>query len=158
MPTIILTNETYRRLLQRVLSFDDQPEDVIVRLLDEADGGSGSQTLAAGRRRESPTRAAPGSVAPIKAYWIPILKVLAARDGAAHSNEVVDALEAEMAEIFTEHDRLPLQSGETRWRNRARFARLRMKEAGLLSDSSDRGIWEMTPDGERFLRQEEEAR
>jgi restriction endonuclease Mrr len=56
-----------------------------------------------------------------------------------------------MAEMFTERDREPLRSGGIRWRNRVRFARLRMKEAGLLSDSSHRGVWEMTDMGQAYL-------
>lgn len=48
-----------------------------------------------------------------------------------------------------------LRMGEVRWRNRARFARLRMKERGLLNDKSARGIWELTDAGRRFLDEEE---
>jgi restriction endonuclease Mrr len=63
-----------------------------------------------------------------------------------------------MGDVFTERDRQPLQSGGIRWRNRARFARLRMKERGLLSSSSEHGIWEITPYGREFLSQEEANR
>jgi len=139
-----------------VVSFDDQPEDVIARLLDEVEGAAVTDS---GRDsdHEGPSRAAPGSVLPIKAYWVPILQVLVEKEGAAHSNDVIDALEARMAEMFTERDREPLRSGGIRWRNRARFARLRMKEAGLLSDSSHRGVWEITPQGRAFLALEEKT-
>ena len=89
---------------------------------------------------------------PIRAYWVPILQVLEEAGGKAHSNDVIDALESRMAKMFTERDHEPLQSGNIRWRSRARFARLRMKEQGLLSDSSDRGVWEMTPLGIAWLR------
>jgi hypothetical protein len=157
MPDISLTPPTYKRLLQRVTSFDDQPEDVIVRLLDEAEGG-GAPADPVPDSLKAPSRAAPGSVLPIRAYWVPILQVLVEKEGAAHSNDVIDALETRMAEMFTERDRQPLQSGAIRWRSRARFARLRMKEAGLLSDSSHRGVWEITPQGRAFLALEEKTR
>jgi hypothetical protein len=46
-----------------------------------------------------------------------------------------------------------LDMGEVRWQNRARFARLRMKEQGLISSDSPRGIWEITAEGRRHLDQ-----
>ena len=149
MPDIQLTPDTYSRLLKRVVSFDDQPEDVVARLLDETDGSIGGPTL--GHAPEPATRAAPGSVLPLNAYWIPILEILEDSNGEAPANDVIDALETRMASVFTERDRQPLQSGAIRWRSRARFARLRMKERGLLSSNSPRGLWAITPAGREFL-------
>src|SRR4051812_41831521 len=48
-------------------------------------------------------------------------------------------------------------TGEVRWRNRTRFARLRMKERGLLSDMSPRGIWEMTDAGRGYTSRSNEV-
>jgi hypothetical protein len=149
MPDIQLTPDTYSRLLKRVVSFDDQPEDVVARLLDEVDGVIG--TPAPDNAPEPATRAAPGSVLPLNAYWIPILQILEDANGEAPANDVIDALETRMGAIFTERDRQPLQSGAIRWRSRARFARLRMKERGLLSSNSPRGLWAITPAGREFL-------
>ncbi|HET8954985.1 MAG TPA: winged helix-turn-helix domain-containing protein [Solirubrobacterales bacterium] len=137
-----------------MISFEDRPEDVILRLLDRAESDLGSDDSRA-PRRESPSRAAPGSVAPIQAYWIPVLQVLEESGGAAHSNDVIDALESRMVGVFTDRDYQPLRSGEVRWRNRVRFARLRMKEKGLISDSSRRGVWAITSRGRAYLRKAE---
>jgi len=82
---------------------------------------------------------------------VPILEVLLEMGGSAPSNDVVDALGERMKDQFTPADHLRLKSGETRWRNRARFARLRMKERGLLKASSHRGVWEMSPLGYEYL-------
>jgi len=150
MPEIKVSETTYLRLLKSAVSFDDQPEDVIIRLLDAA-GSKTSDSSEQPAERKAPTRAAPGSVLPIHAYWGPILRVLEDRGGAAHSNDVIDALEERMDGMFTPQDRERLRSGDIRWRNRTRFARLRMKEKGLLSDASDRGVWEITPEGREFL-------
>lgn len=57
-----------------------------------------------------------------------------------------------MGAVLKERDRETLRNGEVRWRNRARFARLRMKERGLLSDTSHRGIWEITELGRAYLK------
>jgi hypothetical protein len=155
MPDISLTKSSYQRLLRQAISFNDRPEDVILRLLDQAESSPSSGSDSSGKR-ESPSRAAPGSVASIQDYWVPILRLLEEAGGAAHSNDVINALEKRMADVFTERDHQPLQSGETRWRNRARFARLRMKERGLLSDSSRRGVWAITLLGREYLQKAED--
>lgn len=56
-----------------------------------------------------------------------------------------------MGDMFTAKDRGQISSGAIRWRNRARFARLRMKERGLLVSNSQHGVWEMSDDGRQFL-------
>ncbi|HET8813777.1 MAG TPA: winged helix-turn-helix domain-containing protein [Solirubrobacterales bacterium] len=157
-PSINISEGTYQRLHRHTLSFEDTPEDVILRLLDRAEGSDGaapSPSSPSPPRSGGPSRAAPGSLLPLTAYWIPILRFLDENDGAAPSNDVLDALEERMGDKFTAKDREPLRSGAIRWRNRARFARLRMKERGLLSDRSHRGIWEITPFGRQFLAEEE---
>jgi restriction system protein len=151
MPSIELSEETYQQLLRLATSFEDRPEDVIRRLLDSSRPDLPAPSAP---RAEVPFRAAPGSVLPVEAYWVPILEVLLEMGGSAPSNDVVDALEERMKDQLTPADHLRLVSGETRWRNRARFARLRMKERGLLSSSSRRGVWEMTQRGRRYLEEE----
>lgn len=164
MKTIELTEDVYSRLHSHSLSFEDSPEAVILRLLDEAEGGDDDSAAAAPvppspgpRPSGSAQRAAPGSLVPLTEYWIPILRYLDEQDGAAHSNDVLEAIGEEMSTILTDKDRQPLRSGAIRWRNRARFARLRMKERGLLRPSSHRGVWEISDDGLRFLAESEKA-
>jgi hypothetical protein len=70
---------------------------------------------------------------------------------------VIDALEERMSGVLADRDRERLQSGEIRWRNRARFARLRMKERGLISDASRRGVWAISDRGRGYLAMREEA-
>jgi len=147
MPNIFLSDSTYKRLRGIAVPFEDQPEDVIVRLLDQAEEGD----LEANRPPPRLSRAAPGSLLPLSAYWGPILRVLEEAGGAAASNDVLDALEERMGDMLTEKDRERLRSGSIRWRNRARFARLRMKEQGLLSETSQRGVWEITEEGRNHL-------
>ena len=148
MPNIRLSDSIYQRLLRRAISFEDSPEDVIARLLEQTDG---PDTPVADPKEELPSRAAPGSVLPVHGYWIPILELLEEAGGAAPSNDIVDALEERIQGMLMPRDFQPLKSGEIRWRNRARFARLRMKERGLLSDTSHRGVWEITDAGRAYL-------
>jgi Mrr N-terminal domain len=156
MKTLKVTDPTYERLLQFVTSFEDEPEDVIVRLMDQAESVSGAKAPSSQKKKSS--RATPGSILPVREYWLPILETLEEAGGAAPSTEVIDSLEERMKDVLAERDREPLKSGEIRWRNRARFARLRMKERGLISDSSHRGVWAITPTGSAFLRLERKSK
>jgi hypothetical protein len=153
MHSIELSEPIYKRLLQRAISFEDRPEDVILRLLEDTEGSASAvdPTFQASRR------AAPGSVLPVEEYWVPILEVLVEAGGHAPSNDVIDALEERMSNVLADRDRERLKSGEIRWRNRARFARLRMKERGLISDTSRRGIWAITPLGHQYLDMRKES-
>lgn len=156
MPEIKISSPVYQRLLRRSISFDDTPNDVIDRLLDQAEGTAASgNDSSASLRTEAP--APPGSILPVGDYWLPILSTIAEAGGSAHANDVIDALEERMGDALKDRDRETLRNGEVRWRNRARFARLRMKERGLLSNTSQRGIWEITPAGRAYLKLNRQA-
>lgn len=158
MPRIDLSTPTYRRLVKRAISFDDSPEDVIRRLLDEVEGEQPEQELKEQPEQELNEdkrfggRAAPGSILPEREYWLPILEILADAGGGAPANDVIDTLGHKMRDLLTPGDFEVLRMGEVRWRNRARFARLRMREQGLLSDTSPRGIWELSDRGRLYLK------
>ena len=158
MPELEISAALYERLLRRIASFDDTAEDVIRRMLDEVEsapqsvqgkhvapgaGGSGSQ----------PSREAPGPLLSLSNYWLPILQILDEAGGWASANEVITALPERIGNELTDADLESVRNGEIRWRNRARFARLRMKERGFLATGSPRGIWEITDPGRTYLRQ-----
>jgi hypothetical protein len=158
MPTIVLSETTYQRLHNHATSFDDQPEDVIVRLLDQADeDGDPAPGPPEVSRPARASRATPGSLLPLTAYWVPILRILDEAGGAAPSGDVLEALDERMGDMFTRKDRELIASGAIRWRNRARFARLRMKERNLLSGTSQHGVWEITDEGREYLAQSEQG-
>jgi restriction endonuclease Mrr len=81
-----------------------------------------------------------------------MLEVIEQVGGAAAANAVIDALGERMKGLLTPRDYEILGMGEVRWRNRARFARLRMTEQGLLSSTSHRGVWEITNAGRQYLK------
>jgi hypothetical protein len=152
MPEIKLSSPVYRRLLRRSLSFDDTAEDVIGRLLDQTESKTDSSRNDGEALLGNEAPAPPGSILPVSEYWLPILSIIAAAGGSAPANDVIDALEERMGDALKDRDRETLRNGEVRWRNRARFARLRMKERGLLSNASPRGVWEITEVGSAYLR------
>jgi len=147
--SIDLSAATYKRLLQHIESFEETPENVIQRLLDAVEGGVANTSPELKSTAELLKEE--GALLPESEYWIPILEILVTRKGAARGRDVIDALEARLGKQLTARDHDVLEMGEVRWRNRARFARLRMKEQGLISDQSPRGIWEITEKGRRFL-------
>jgi hypothetical protein len=162
MPYIEVADETYSRLLQRSESFSDTADNVIVRLLDATAPKPDASVHSVQRRsirnetRQATPRAIPGSILPEREYWVPILEILTEAGGAAPASDVIDALGDRMRGMLTQRDYESLSMGDIRWRNRARFARLRMTEQGLLSADSPRGIWELTEQGCKHLEEERE--
>lgn len=152
MPKIELSSPVYQRLLRRSVSFGDTAEDVIGRLLDQVEGGADPVINDSNALLQNQAPAPPGSLLPIGAYWLPILGIIAEAGGSAPANDVIDALGERMDDVLKDRDRETLRNGEIRWRNRARFARLRMKERGLLRDTSPRGVWEISELGDAYLR------
>jgi hypothetical protein len=149
VPKIELSDPAYRRLLRQSTSFADSAEDVVLRLLDLAEHSESIQPHQPNQRQIS--RATPGSILPEREYWRPILGIIAEAGGSAAANDVIEVLGERMKDAFKARDLDLLKMGEVRWRNRARFARLRMREQGLLSQTSHRGLWEITDAGRRYL-------
>jgi hypothetical protein len=160
--TLRLSDQSYERLLRQSRSFDDTAEDVIARLLDVAESRplrpddevlpkNGRVAGAAPRKRGDRGRAAPGSILPEREYWPAILATLNEAGGSAHANDVIESVGVRLKGRLHAADLEDLEIGEVRWRNRTRFARLRMKEAGLLRADSPRGVWEITDRGRDYL-------
>jgi hypothetical protein len=107
-----------------------------------------------GRAKEEGTRsrAPKGSLLDERAYWKPILEILASSDGGrAPAREVVDRVGEVVDERLTPLDREQVSSGGLRWHTRVMFARLRLKDAGLLKRDSPRGVWEISDAGRQAL-------
>jgi len=146
-----VSDRTYKRLLRQTESFEDTPETVLERLLDFAE--QGGQTAEHRPKPTSPLLKEEGGLLPESEYWLPILQILVQAGGKARSREVIAALGDRLRPELRPRDYEVLDMGEVRWQNRARFARLRMKEQGLVSSASPRGIWEITQEGYRYLNE-----
>jgi hypothetical protein len=157
VPEITLSDSILQRLFAQATSFEDGVEAVIERLLDQAErsgSGPGRQEIeeASFRLRRD------GGLLPEGEYWAPILELLEEAGGGARGSDVIDALEGRLSGSLGPKDHDVLGMGEVRWRNRARFARLRMKERGLISSDSPRWTWEITEDGRAFLMDQSDQR
>jgi hypothetical protein len=95
---------------------------------------------------------------PDKEYELPILEALSKRGGRAPAREIIDDLESQIGHRLTEVDREKIDSGETRWRNRAQFVRLKLVAAGDMVRGSPRGLWEISEKGKRRVSNSGAAR
>ncbi len=151
MPAIQISKKNYSRLQQHARPFDDTPDSVISRLLDRFENSGEAAVNPQGEAEK--TRAQAGTLLSEKEYWIPILKALDERGGRAPAVETIDRVGELMRDMLGEPEHAETSTGEIRWRNRTQFARLRMKQQGLLASDSRRGIWEMTERGRAYLDQ-----
>lgn len=164
-PNIRVDDDVYDLLKAHAEAFVDTPNSVLRKLLglnppeqikppDRATTAV-TKSRPAGRARRSRsqgrTRAPKGSLLSEEAYVAPLLSALAERGGSAPVGEVIEAVGKKLADQLTVTDRESLPSGQTRWKNRAQFVRLRLVNQRLLAHDSPRGIWTITELGRSKL-------
>lgn len=183
-PAIDIDEEVLAELGRRARPFlDTTPNRVIRRLLGLDAAGEADRSDAAESRREpdSPpsttgsrrksgrrsastaplpkdkdkrTRARKGSLLDERAYELPILQVLDEQRGRAAARDVVERVGQIVDDVLTPMDREPLKTGGVRWEARVQFARLRLKDRGLIELDSPRGTWEISEQGRAWLREQ----
>lgn len=99
-------------------------------------------------------RAPPGEKLPLEEYFHPILLSLEEIGGRGSLHDVLPRVFDKVKHRLSAVDLEGLAStpNEPRWRNTAQWARSRLGEAGLLSSTSRRGIWELSDKGRAWLR------
>lgn len=90
---------------------------------------------------------------PQDAFVLPILQVLVERGGSGSVVDLLDEVSKRMADVLTDFDHGLLTNGQARWYNTAQWARLHLKEQGLLAADSPRGVWQITDLGRSYLRE-----
>jgi Mrr restriction endonuclease-like protein len=139
--------------IPRVSSADDESR-AVAELRESGRLGTRRRSSPRKTSREAPKRdrAPKGSLLDERAYWQPILKVLAeSPGGAAQARHVVQRVGEILADQLKPLDKETVSSGGLRWETRIMFARLRMKDAGLLKMDSPRGLWELSDLGRQAL-------
>jgi len=169
--------DSVNSVLRRILGLPGIPQAALFFEVEQLETGQARQPVPEGvaqsvpaptspRRQRAPktkrrraksdeprSRAPKGSLLDEKAYWKPILQTLAERpDGALTAREVVEQVGVLISGRLTELDREHVSSGGVRWHTRVMFARLRMKDAGLLEADSPRGVWEISELGRQALK------
>ncbi|PZS39108.1 MAG: hypothetical protein DLM62_10070 [Pseudonocardiales bacterium] len=148
MPTIEVSDTVYQALKERAIPFEDTPNSVLERLLNDP----GEQRGDGAARIPPPGRAAVGTLLPEGDYQLPILRALIEAGGRAPAGQVTDRVGELLEGQLTERDHDCLRSGDIRWRIRTAFARLTLVRRELLADGSPRGIWEITQQGREHAR------
>ncbi len=85
----------------------------------------------------------------------PILEALVELGGKASIGEVLDRVERKMKGKLTQYDLEPLPSDprSIRWRNTAQWCRNTLVREGLMKQDSPHGIWEISDQGRRTLKE-----
>ena len=87
-------------------------------------------------------------------FRIPILETLIEFNGKAEMNDVLKKVSEKMKEKLNKFDMEKLPSNpQKRWENTAQWCRNTMVNEGLLSSDSPRGIWEITAEGKKYLKE-----
>jgi hypothetical protein len=143
MPTIRVDPDVFEGLQQLAKPFVDSPSMVIRRLLEERG------VLTAPTARPAAPRAA-SALTPQSTYEAYLLLVLAKEfAGSGHKRDVTHAIVKRMMKDghIGAADQELVSTGETKAENTITWARNALKDRGILSRISPRGIWELTPDG-----------
>ena len=94
-----------------------------------------------------------GMRTPEREFIIPILESLIELGGKGKVSEVLSLVFEKMKNKLRSYDLEKIPSGESRWRNTARWARKMMIQEGLLEPNSPNGIWEVTDKGREYYLQ-----
>jgi hypothetical protein len=159
MPTIRVDEDVFVGLQKIAQPFTDTPNSVIKRLLEEAGVMPKTPSARVEVAATKPVKAVPGGkLVPQPTYERYLLHVLAREfKGRGHKHEVSKVIIEKMERrgLLSELEHKMMQTGETRAENTIAWGRNALKERGLLSASSPRGIWELTEAGmEEGLRTE----
>ena len=158
MPTIRIEDDVFQALKSLAEPFVDTPNTVIRRLLRDRTRSPKETTIP--KVTNSPNRLSgarananiirDGELTHQKTYEEFLLHVLATKfNGKAHKHEVTKAVLELMTEkgLIGPAELVTVSTGETRAANTIAWGRNALKEKGLISHISDRGVWELTTDG-----------
>jgi hypothetical protein len=146
MPVIRISEGTWRRLQAHAKPFEDKPEDIVNLALDALDEKVGQKSSPASEQPglKPYMREKRGSKVPQKELRQPLLDTLNDLGGSAHVHEIRSALEKKIEHRLGNGDYEKVSTGEARWWNAACWERANMVRDGLIAESSERGIWELT--------------
>ena len=143
MPTIRIDQDVFEALQKLAQPFVDSPSMVVRRLLE------GQGVL-----KKMPSKAAPppspSALTPQSVYESYLLLVLQKEfDGRGHKRDVTHAIIKRMMKDghITAADQELVSTGETKAENTITWARNALKSRGHISRASQRGTWELTPEG-----------
>jgi len=158
MPTVRVDPEVFEGLQKLARPFVDSPGSVIRRLLEDkgvlprrSDPGQRARPQASGPHPE----AVADGLTPQPVYEKYLLWALLNQlDGRAHKRDATHEVVKRMMQDghIGAADQELVATGETKAENTITWARNALKERGLISRTSPRGIWQLTPEGMEAAR------
>jgi restriction endonuclease Mrr len=112
------------------------------------------KVLKTARKRKTKEKLKRGLRTPEKEFVNPILEALVELGGKAEMRTVLDRVYKKMDRVLNQYDiqHLPSDPRQKRWENTVQWARYALVNKGLLAADSPRGIWEITKEGEKYLK------
>lgn len=147
MPTLRVDDEVYDALKGLAEPFVDTPNSVIRRLLEEKGLVAKPKAAPAPRAAKTDPKLEP---TPQAVYEELLVKILDEQfKGRGDKRSVTHAIVERMQKqkLLRAADLELVATGETRAENAIAWGRNALKERGLISGSSPRGIWELTAEG-----------
>jgi len=167
VPVIRVSEGTYEHMKAWAEPLVDGPDDVVKKLLKIAEEHrlclrpptlpSSIQTnrsdvsavvsTRVGGRQIKKTRLPRGLRTPERDFLHPILEALYEQGGGGDVVQVLNTVHLKVKHLLRDVDNERIRSGEIRWRNTAQWARWHLVSAGLLKDTSQKGVWQLTDAG-----------
>ncbi len=154
MPTIRIEDDVFEGLKLLAEPFVDSPNTVIRRLLaastTTANATAKPLQLAQYKQKDiSPPVKTRGALTPQSTYELYLLHCLQKTEGSATKHDATEAVIAMMKSrgFITAADLVKVQTGETKAANTIAWARNALKDRGLISQDSPRGVWALTDEG-----------
>lgn len=146
------------KLKSHAIPLEDTPDDVINRALDALGAASsGAPVPPRSTARELPAtaqqtrRGRKGNKLPQKEFREPLLNVLYELGGRALTTRIREIMEQQMAPRLCHEDHELVSSGDPRWWNATCWERNDLVKEGLFRDNSNRGTWELSERGIKFV-------
>jgi hypothetical protein len=106
-------------------------------------------------RRRNAGRLQHGARTPEKLYYRPILESLVELGGSGQVADVLERVRKKMEPVLCDVDFQRLKRNpDPRWKNAAQWARNTMVNDGRLRSDSQRGVWDISEQGRRWLENE----
>jgi len=147
MPTIRVDQDVFEGLQKLAKPFVDSPSRVIRRLLEDR-GVLAKDTTTAPQKTTA--RIASNALTPQPVYEKYLLYILAREfNGQGHKRDVTHAIVKRMMKDshIGAADQELVSTGETKAENTITWARNALKQRGYINRASNRGTWELTPEG-----------
>jgi len=147
MPVIRISETTWGRLQQHARPLEDTAEDVVCTALDALDKAKGPKVKKPARVK----RRHRGNILPQKEFRIPLMEILLELGGSAKVKDIRDALAPKVKPRLSEDDFQLVSTGDERWWNATCWERSNLVKEGLFRNDSQRGIWELSDQGRRYI-------